>query len=457
MDTLAVKWSAMDRLLGHSGPFAGSDFVTDDDDSVKQFIRYECRVLVVGAGALGCEMLKSLAMCGFSQLHVVDVDTIDLSNLNRQFLFREPDMGQSKAEVAARALQRRVPSCRVQAHHVDLTTLTPEFYRQFHVVVAGLDSIEARRWLNATLVSLVQCEHDAETPDPSTVIPMVDGGTEGLAGQARVILPRLSACFECTLSLFPMEARAFPLCTLASTPRLPEHCIEYASAVLWPQSERGRDAPLDVHDPGQVQWVYERAVERAEAFGIGGVTYALTLGVLRGVVPAVASTNAMIGSACALEVLKLATHLARPLNDWMAYNGAHGVYVYPFANERRPDCAVCGRPAPLRLRLPRSATLNDLLEVVAAHAELRARRPSIVSDSRPLYMATPPALQEATRVNLPKRLADQLQLPSRAADRLEYLLSLTDPSMPLGRQLLVVLEEADAAQPATDDTVEREA
>eukprot|EP00166_Cyanidium_caldarium_P005157 ctg_601.g170 len=46
MDTLAVKWSAMDRLLGHSGPFAGSDFVTDDDDSVKQFIRCECRVLV---------------------------------------------------------------------------------------------------------------------------------------------------------------------------------------------------------------------------------------------------------------------------------------------------------------------------------------------------------------------------------------------------------------------------
>lgn len=108
---------------------------------------------------------------GFSNIHLIDMDTIDLSNLNRQFLFRKTDIGRSKAEVAAEAITKRVPSCHVVAHYKKIQDMDVEFYQSFNLVICGLDSILARRWINGLLLSLLEYD-DAGLLDQSTVIPV---------------------------------------------------------------------------------------------------------------------------------------------------------------------------------------------------------------------------------------------------------------------------------------------
>lgn len=139
------------------------------------------------------------------------------------------------------------------------------------------------------LISLLSYGDDG-TLDPSSVVPLIDGGTEGFKGNARVILPGMTACIDCTLDLFPPQI-SYPLCTIANTPRLPEHCIEYVKIIQW-DKENPFKCALDGDDPEHVTWVFEKAQERANNFNITGLCYRLVQGVLKHIIPAVSSTNA---------------------------------------------------------------------------------------------------------------------------------------------------------------------
>ncbi|KAK9824971.1 hypothetical protein WJX81_001255 [Elliptochloris bilobata] len=392
------RWRDLDMLLMRPGNITGPGF--DPGPECRECLRDQVHVLCVGAGGLGCELLKDLALSGFGQIDVIDMDTIDVSNLNRQFLFRMKDVGKPKAEVAAERVMARVAGVAVTPHFCRIEDKPLDFYEQFHVIILGLDSLEARRFMNQVACSFL--EFDAEgKPDLASVKPVVDGGTEGFKGHARVILPGVTPCFDCTLWLFPPQTK-FPLCTLAETPRSPAHCIEYAHLIQW-YAERPGEA-FDADTEEHLRWVFEKAAARAAHYGIQGVTWQLTGGVVKNIIPAIASTNAIIAAACTLEALKLVTMCSSGLNNYLMYVGTEGVYTHTVAYERDAACPMCSAGVPFRVRP--SDTLQQVLDALVADKALGAKlsAPSVSYGAENLYMRGP--LEEATRSNLARAIGE---------------------------------------------------
>uniref|UniRef100_A0A8D3CJA7 NEDD8-activating enzyme E1 catalytic subunit n=1 Tax=Scophthalmus maximus TaxID=52904 RepID=A0A8D3CJA7_SCOMX len=368
------RWNHVRKFLERPGPFTHPDFEPSTESL--QFLLETCKILVIGAGGLGCELLKNLALSGFRLIHVVDMDTIDVSNLNRQFLFRPKDVGRPKAEVAADFINTRIPGCKVVPYPFT-----------FHIIVCGLDSIIARRWMNGMLISLLSYEDGVL--DPSSIIPLIDGGTEGFKGNARVILPGMTACIDCTLELYPPQIN-FPMCTIASMPRLPEHCIEYARILQWPK-ENPFGGNLDGDNPDHIQWVFDRSQERAAEFSITGVTYRLTQ------------------ASCAMEVFKIATSAYIPLNNYLVFNDVDGLYTYTFEAERKENCSACSQ-VPQDLQFPPSAKLQEVLEYLTENASLQMKSPAITTTlegkNKTLYLQSVKSIEERTRPNLCKTLKE---------------------------------------------------
>ncbi|EFC37449.1 predicted protein [Naegleria gruberi] len=408
----AERWKDLDYILKRSGPFAPADFQAGDE--TKQFLQDSCKVLIIGAGGLGCDLVKNLAMSGFRNIDIIDMDTISTSNLNRQFLFRDGDVGKMKAEVAARFVNERVPGVKVTAHICAIQEKSVDFYRSFGIIIAGLDSIPARRWINSTLLSLIQYVDDEKTEvDMSSMISLVDGGTEGFKGQSRVILPGVTSCYECTLDLFPTDETNYPMCTLKTTPRLPEHCIQYCYIEEW-RNCKGKegipdDEQVDGDNPRHVQWIYEKSLERAKNFGIAGVTFRLTQGVIKGIIPAIASTNAIIASSCTNEAFKLATFCTPFLDDYMMFNGSEGIYTFTYKNERKPDCLQCG-PAGVSKTITCSSdiTLDEFRDILRTDKSIQFNNASLrnLTSDQTLYLTKPATLRQMTEPNLKKKVKE---------------------------------------------------
>ncbi|KAL5701753.1 E1 ubiquitin-activating enzyme [Ranunculus cassubicifolius] len=386
------RWRDIDKLLLRPGNIVAQGF--EPGSELKDDLQAYARVLIVGAGGLGCELLKDFALSGFKNLDVIDMDTIEVTNLNRQFLFRLQDVGKPKAVVAAKRVMERVSGVNITPHFCRIEDKDLAFYSDFTLIALGLDSIEARSYINGVACSFLEYDAD-DNPCEETIKPMVDGGTEGFKGHARVILPGKTPCFECTIWLFPPQVK-FPLCTLAETPRTAAHCIEYAHLIKWDEVHSGK--AFDADDPDHMQWVYSEALKRAELFGIPGVTYSLTQGVVKNIIPAIASTNAIISAACTLEALKILSGCSRTMSNYLTYNGLEGLHTKVTEFVRDKDCLACG-PGIL-LELDTSVTLQKFIELVAEHPNLLLSKASVTYRGKSLYMQAPPVLEEMTRDNL---------------------------------------------------------
>src|SRR4051812_43780817 len=144
------------------------------------------RVLVIGAGALGNEILKNMALLGFANIVVVDLDSIEASNLSRSILYRASDVGRRKADAAADAVKNIFPQAQVHPITANVVHgLGLGLFGWADVVLAGLDNREARLWINRACWKMNK--------------PWIDGAIEGINGVARVFLPGTPPCYECTL------------------------------------------------------------------------------------------------------------------------------------------------------------------------------------------------------------------------------------------------------------------
>lgn len=153
------------------------------------------RMVVVGAGAIGNELVKDLALLGVGALAIVDLDVIELSNLPRSVLFRAADAGAPKAAVAAREARGLWPGVRASAIRADVVHgVGLGLFRWADVVLGALDNREARLAVNRACYRVAR--------------PFVDGGIDVLTGVARVFLPPEGPCYECTLGEADWKALA---------------------------------------------------------------------------------------------------------------------------------------------------------------------------------------------------------------------------------------------------------
>ena len=132
-------------------------------------------VMIVGVGALGCEIAKDFALMGIGKIVLVDLDTIETSNLSRQMLFKPGDEGRPKAEVAAERLKEMNPFLNVDFYFEKLQKLQMSVYEECDVIIAALDNFNARLDLNKICLRIKK--------------PMVEGGTVGFEGHVQIIIP----------------------------------------------------------------------------------------------------------------------------------------------------------------------------------------------------------------------------------------------------------------------------
>lgn len=194
------------------------------------------RLLVIGAGGIGCELLKDLCMTGFTHITAVDLDTIDLSNLNRQFLFQRQHIRQPKSQVAIGAIRQFNPGIHTKFYQANIKD--PQFdvdwFGQFDLVLNALDNLDARRHVNRMCLA--------------SHLPLIESGTAGYLGQVTTIRGGETECFECLPK--PIEQKQYPVCTIRSTPSEPIHCVVWAKDYLLAQLFDRQNAADSMEDTG---------------------------------------------------------------------------------------------------------------------------------------------------------------------------------------------------------------
>ena len=185
-------------------------------------------IFIIGAGALGCEFLKIFSLMGIAtspyssnKVIVTDNDNIEISNLNRQFLFRKTDVGKSKSNIACKSVKQINEKFKCE----DLQLLIGEnsenifdenFWESQDIIINAVDNIEARSYIDT------QCTFYSK--------PYIDSGTLGTIASSNVFIPKKTISYR---EIYHEPEKNIPMCTLKKFPSLIEHCIEWGKTIFY--------------------------------------------------------------------------------------------------------------------------------------------------------------------------------------------------------------------------------
>lgn len=287
------------------------------------------RVLIAGVGGLGCEIAKNLAMVGIGHIDLVDLDIIEHSNLNRQILFIDSEVGTPKAIAAAKKLRQVNPNIIVNGYYTSLERLHPEIYKDADVIVGGLDSMNARFNLNAQCVRFRK--------------PFVDGGTRGYHGHVYTILPFENGCWSCD-PIPATETDEMAACTVVGKPRKRVHCV--FKGVLFFQEKFDKEPnPKNLQ---HINFILNYANDLVQKFDFLPLfTQSEVVKLVDRHDPALITINSVIASIQSHETIKILfwqkgnKSLGPPNDKYIVFNGM-SMKFYHIEKKRNKECWQCG-------------------------------------------------------------------------------------------------------------------
>lgn len=318
----------------------------------------EKNILMVGCGGIGCELLKLLMLKGIKRITIVDNDTIEVTNLNRQFFFTRSNVGKFKTDITKQYYEQMVRDARVISYNENIINekFDLKFFKTFEIVYNCLDNVEARSYVN------LRCR--------LARVPLVDGGSAGYLGQSMVFFE--NECYDCTPKV---QEQSFPICTIRGRPQSFVHCVAYAKEVVYANIRKKRarykglenvcrflfgsgecdssktkiakkimkyharlkksNFPVFNKDNRNInKFIYYVALARASNYDITVENFFTAERIVKNIIPSICTTNAAVASLMLISAARL-TH-----NYFLTKNKKLIIKNYPGISSS--TCGICG-------------------------------------------------------------------------------------------------------------------
>lgn len=322
-------------------------------------------VLIVGAGGIGSALINTIDFTLVSRLGIVDMDLVEVSNLNRQFLFSASHIGRPKVEAVKDWIAVNLSNFPIsfQFYHEKIQNLPAEILTSYNIFFNAVDNLEARLYLNNKLYELRHAKKVSE-------FVLLDCGSEKLMGHVQIISSNDSPCLACVASLFEQSSDFnVNYCTIKKIPLSFDDCLKVAilqSADTNNQRQEifqnNEEFQFDINrnpDLNRSAMIHKLAKLKANEFGIEVKQISYTENFLRKFSLNLASTNSMIGALAWSAVHNMYRNIPSNKN-YVVINCEHGINVEAHTLEKNPQCRICQVPSEIEVKVDSQMTLSDL-------------------------------------------------------------------------------------------------